>query len=403
MQMRTPSAWSPRSWRERPALQQPDYPDLGALEAVCAALAKQNPLVSSASVLELRSALAAIPRGEAFLLHGGDCAERLRDAEADADAHLARTHRLLTEGAELLETAGRRVIRVGRWAGQLAKPRSRAVEMTAGAALPIYRGDAVNDPAPDLQARTPDPRRLSRARSHAEETLVRLGQLEGGDVCISHEALLLPFEEALTRWDASARQWWASSAHYLWIGARTGQPEGAHVEWMRGICNPVGVKCGPHLSTGSLLRLLERLDPDRSPGRLTLIPRLGAVAGDHLPGWVRAVKSSGHPVVWCSDPMHANTVTTAGGLKTRAVEAIIDELGTFFDILESEREIPGGVHLECTGDAVRECVGGRSGVREAELGPGYETACDPRLDREQTLEVLDFVRQRLQRRPEDGE
>lgn len=199
----------------------------------------------------------------------------------------------------------------------------------------------------------------------------------------------------MTRWDRDSGRWWASSANYLWLGARTNQPEGAHVEWMRGIANPIGLECGPNLSTGNLLRLLERLDPERTPGRLTLIPRLGPTTADHLSNWARAVKASGHPVIWCSDPTHANTQTTASGLETRALDAIVAELSVFFDALEAEGLSPGGVHLECTADPVTECVGGRSGAREEDLGVHYLTACDPRLNREQTLEILEWVGSRL--------
>lgn len=358
--------WSPDSWRKFEARQQPDYPDPASLEAAERALSSRPGLVQAADVEALTAALAQAQDGRAFLLQGGDCAESFA-------ASPQPTVRLLGAMAEVMaELTGLPVVSVGRLAGQYAKPRSDPLERRDGVALPVWRGDAVNDCAFDAEARRADPARLLRAYDCAAATLDGLaGQL----LWTSHEALLLSYEQALVRVDGDRA--YASSAHMLWIGDRTLFPGSAHVEFTRGIANPLGLKCGPSLDSVTLLRILDTLNPHRLAGRITLICRMGWEHVDRaLPPLVRAVRRSGHPVLWTCDPMHGNTRRRPGGRKLRLLPDIFAETRAFMDIAAAEGIFAGGLHVEMTGDDVAEC--GAAGVA---------TACDPRLNPAQALDL----------------
>ena len=406
--------WSPPGWRSREAVQLPQYPDAGALSRVERRLAGSAPLVEIADIIHLRAALARVAAGDGFLLQGGDCAESF--AEFGADKVRVTYNLLLHMGAILGAAGAGEVVHLARIAGQFAKPRSSMTETMNGVTLPSYRGDAVNGPAFTAADRIPDPRRLLDAHRQAQVTIELLHAYAAASYAdlpeihaavglrqpprpvamfTSHEALLLNYEQALTRFDKASESWWGTSGHMLWIGDRTRQLDGAHVEFARGVANPIGIKCGPSMEPDELLRLVERLDPDNRPGRLVLIGRFGAAKiGAHLPALMRATRNSGRNTVWSSDPMHGNT-RSVGAVKTRLVRDIVAELSTFFDIARAEGIHPGGVHLEMTGSDVTECLGGGANLAEEDLQRRYLTHCDPRLNRDQALDVAAAVAELL--------
>lgn len=438
--MNTSTPWTPSRWRTREAQQLPVYPDADHVASVEARLRRCPPLVFAGEARSLRDQLARVSRGEAFVLQGGDCAESFVDFHPDA---IRDTLRVLLQMAVILTFGAKQpVVKIGRLAGQFAKPRSKPVETRGEVTLPSYRGDIVNDLDFDAAARTPDPDRLLQAYHQSAATLnllrafsqggyadlhevhrwnldfvdQRLGEryreladrldealrfmaacgvtgasvpaLRETDVFTSHECLLLPYEEALTRVDSLTGDWYDCSAHFLWIGDRTRQPEGAHVDFLSGVHNPIGIKCGPTLSPDDLRHLIDRLDPLGVPGRLTLITRMGAAqAAEKLPPLVEAVQAHGHPVVWMSDPMHGNTRLAASGHKTRRFDDVLTEARLFFEVLSDHGAHPGGVHFELTGRDVTECLGGTDDVGESDLAARYETRCDPRLNASQSLEL----------------
>ena len=433
--------WSPDSWRGKPIQQAPAYPDARALEAVERQLAGFPPLVFAGEARKLRRALGKVAAGEAFLLQGGDCAESFAEHSAD---NIRDFFRLFLQMAVVITFAGScPVVKVGRVAGQFAKPRSAGTEVVDGLELPSYRGDIVNDIDFAAQARTPDPERQVSAYRQSAATLNLIRAFATGgyanldnahrwmlgfvkdspqssryrelaeritetldfmraigidpevhpemritDFYTSHEALLLGFEQAMTRVDSTSGDWYATSGHLIWIGDRTRQLDHAHVEYFRGIKNPIGIKCGPSLGADELLKLIDVLNPDNEPGRLTLICRFGAdKAPKHLPQLVQAVKREGRGVVWSCDPMHGNTIKAANGYKTRPFEAIMQEIRTFFAVHRAEGTHAGGIHLEMTGKNVTEFTGGARALTDADLHDRYHTYCDPRLNAEQALEV----------------
>ena len=436
--------WTPQSWRSKPIRQVPAYPDPATLEAVEARLRTHPPLVFAGEARKLLAGLGDVAQGNAFLLQGGDCAESFAEFTAN---NIRDTFCVFLAMATVLTfAAGVPVVKVGRIAGQFAKPRSDDFETIDGVTLPSYRGDNINGGEFTLKARTPDPARMLQAYYQAAATanLVRafatggyadlsrarhwnldhhhpdLGRrynevvdkidqgvgfmrtfsLESAvkqqtsrvDYYFSHEALLLPYEEALTRQDSITGNHYATSGHMIWIGDRTRQLDGAHVEYCRGIKNPIGLKCGPSMGEDELLRLLATLNPDNVAGRVTLIARFGSdkVAG-HLPKLIRAVKRDGLNVVWSCDPMHGNTIKLQSGFKTRPVDRVLDELRSFFGIHRSEGTYPGGIHLEMTGQDVTECLGGAQAIKEVDLHDRYQTACDPRLNASQALEIAFLI------------
>ncbi|HST35710.1 MAG TPA: 3-deoxy-7-phosphoheptulonate synthase class II [Allosphingosinicella sp.] len=384
--------WSPESWRNCEARQQPVYPDAEALTAAERELGAYAPLVSIAEVDALSAALAEAQAGRAFLLQGGDCAESFAEfSPANIEANAALLEAM---AARIGNASGLDVVRVGRMAGQFAKPRSTAMETRGGVALPAYRGDIVNAIAFDPGARRPDPERMFRAYAQAAATIVRL-RARGG-FFTSHEALLLPFEEPLVRLDPASRRHYASSAHFLWIGDRTRFPGSAHVEFARGLANPIGIKCGPSLEPEMLRRLLAILDPGRVPGRITLIARLGhdRVEGA-LPSLLRATAEEGHPVLWACDPMHGNTVRAGAGHKTRPLDLILAEARAFFDIAVADGAACGGLHFEMTGQDVAECTGGGVAPGAVDLADRYHSHCDPRLNPAQAMALADVVAEAL--------
>jgi 3-deoxy-7-phosphoheptulonate synthase len=445
------SPWSPGSWRATPIQQAPDYPDAAALAAVETELANFPPLVFAGEARNLRRELAEAAAGRAFLLQGGDCAESFAEHGADS---IRDFFRVFLQMAVVLTYAGScPVVKVGRIAGQFAKPRSSPTERVGDSVLPSYRGDIVNDIAFTEEARRPDPQRMlkvyrqsattlnlirafahggyanlervhqwtlgfvadSPAGRHYKELADNIGdclnfiracgitpentrQLHSANFYTSHEALHLGFEQALTRIDSTSGQWYATSGHFLWVGDRTRQLDHAHIEYLRGVRNPVGAKCGPGMKPGELLRLIDVLNPANEPGRLTLIGRFGADrVGEFLPPLVRAVQSEGRSVVWACDPMHGNTIKAASGYKTRPFNAILQEVEHFFDVCQAEGAYPGGLHVEMTGKDVTECIGGAHGVKDADLSDRYHTHCDPRLNANQALELAFLVAQRLRR------
>ena len=440
--------WTPRSWREKPIVQVPDYPDPGALADVETRLRTWPPLVFAGEARALKAELARVAAGRGFLLQGGDCAESFAEHHPDT---IRDFFRVFLQMAAVLTFAGAQpVTKVGRIAGQFAKPRSSPTERQGDVELPSYRGDIVNDIAFTPEARTPDPRRLEEAYRQSAATLnllrafaqggyanldnVRLWMLgfiadspqghryreiadrisealafmracgiepsEQQELRIttlytSHEALLLNYEEAFTRVDSLTGDWYLTSGHMVWIGDRTRQPDHAHVEFCRGIANPIGIKCGPSLSADGLLRLMDVLDPGNDPGRLTLICRFGAdKVMDHLPALVRAVKREGRSVVWSCDPMHGNTIS-AGGYKTRPFDRILREVQTFFAVHRAEGTHAGGIHVEMTGKNVTECTGGARALTAEGLSDRYHTHCDPRLNAEQALELAFLLAENL--------
>jgi len=446
------AGWTPESWRERRVMQGPVYPDPTALAAVEARLAKYPPLVFAGEARRLRDALALVANGQAFVLQGGDCAESFGDFTANI---IRDTFRVLLQMAVVLTFgASVPVVKMGRMAGQFAKPRSSDSETIDGTTLPSYRGDIVNGPEFTAAARIPDPTRMEIGYFQSAGTLNLLRAFAGGgyadlhevhrwnldfaarsplaaryqdiasridetlafmaacgmsslntpqvretDFYTSHEALLLPYEQALTRIDSTSGKYYACSAHFLWIGDRTRQLDGSHVEFLRGVHNPIGLKVGPTMQPDDLLRLIDTLNPANEAGRLTLISRMGAERVHAvLPPLLRAVERAGHKVVWLCDPMHGNTISTAAKVKTRSFDSILGEVRGFFDAHLAEGTWAGGVHIEMTGQPVTECVGGAHRLTEADLSGRYETFCDPRLNAEQSLELAFLVAEELKAR-----
>jgi 3-deoxy-7-phosphoheptulonate synthase len=442
--------WSPNSWRNKPIQQVPAYPDLAALAETEKQLASYPPLVFAGEARKLKKQLAQVAEGNAFLLQGGDCAESFAEHGAD---NIRDFFRVFLQMAVVLTFAGSQpVVKIGRIAGQFAKPRSSDFETKGDVSLPSYRGDIINGIDFDEKSRTPDPARQEMAYRQSAATLNLLRAFaQGGyaslenvhkwmlgfvadspqseryealanrisetmdfmravgitsetnfalretDFYTSHEALLLGYEEALTRVDSTSGDWYATSGHMIWIGDRTRQPDHAHVEYCRGVKNPLGLKCGPSLEPDTLIRLIDLLNPENEPGRLTLIARFGAdKVGDHLPKLVRAVEREGRKVVWSCDPMHGNTITAAG-YKTRPFDRILKEVQAFFEVHRAEGTHPGGIHVEMTGKNVTECTGGARAIRDEELQDRYHTHCDPRLNSEQALELAFLVSELLKK------
>jgi 3-deoxy-7-phosphoheptulonate synthase len=444
--------WTPGSWRAHPVLQSPAYPDPAALQAMEARLAGYPPLVFAGEARRLKAALALAEGGQAFVLQGGDCAESFGSFNANI---IRDTFRVLLQMAVVLTFgAGVPVVKMGRMAGQFAKPRSSDNETVGGETLPSYRGDIINGPAFTAADRVPDPQRMETgyfqsagtlnllrafanggyadlhevhrwnldfaARSplaaryqdlaaRIDETLafmqacgvqsMNTPQIRETEFYTSHEALLLPYEQALTRTDSTSGDPYACSAHFLWIGDRTRQLDGAHVEFLRGVRNPIGLKVGPTMKVDELLRLIDALNPANEPGRLTLISRMGAErVAQALPPLLAAVQRAGRRVVWLCDPMHGNTINTQAKVKTRSFDSILAEVRGFFDAHAGAGTWAGGVHVEMTGQEVTECVGGAHRLTEADLGGRYETFCDPRLNAEQSLELAFLVAEELKAR-----
>ncbi|MEO5339560.1 MAG: 3-deoxy-7-phosphoheptulonate synthase class II [Magnetococcus sp. MYC-9] len=442
--------WHPQSWRGFPARQQPEWPDRRLLEEVYADLSRYPPLVFAGEVRDLKAHLAAVACGDAFLLQGGDCAESFSDFTANSIRDKLKV--LLQMAVILTHGLCKPVIKVGRIAGQFAKPRSSPMEVQNGISLPSFRGESVNDPSFSEEARTPDPKRLERAYFQAASTVNLLRAFTSGgfadlhqlhhwnqdfvaqspqgkryarladqlgetlrfmkaigiqgshhgsvlhevEYFTSHEALILEYESALTRCDSLTGDYYDCSAHMLWIGERTRQLDGAHVEFLRGVKNPLGVKVGPTVTADEILGLCDRLNPDNEAGRLTMIGRFGHGRIEQvLPPLLRALASEGRSIVWVSDPMHGNTYEAPGGLKTRSMDHILAELKSFFAIHRAEGSVPGGVHFELTGDNVTECLGGSHEIREEDLAERYETTCDPRLNVAQSLDVAFLVAELL--------
>ncbi|MDP9162502.1 MAG: 3-deoxy-7-phosphoheptulonate synthase class II [Pseudomonadota bacterium] len=443
------ATWAPNSWMTADARQQPDYPDADALTAATDTLSTFPPLVFAGEARSLTRDLAEVAAGKAFLLQGGDCAESFAEHNAN---NIRDTFRVILQMAVVLTYASKLpVVKLGRMAGQFAKPRSAPTEVIDGVELPSYRGDNVNDIAFTPESRHPDPQRMIRAYSQSaatlnllrafaqggyanlhqvhrwthdflgsspwakryRETADRIGEaLEFMAACgidpetvpqlaqtsfyTSHEALLLPFEQAMTRRDSLTGDWYDTSAHFLWIGDRTRFEGSAHVEFLRGIGNPIGVKCGPSLDPDALLRMLDTLNPARTPGRITLITRYGYDKIESaLPRLVRAVTREGHPVVWSCDPMHGNTVKAVTGYKTRPFDRILAEVRGFFAVHRAEGTHAGGIHIEMTGQNVTECTGGAIDVTEQSLADRYHTHCDPRLNASQSLEMAFLLAEML--------
>jgi 3-deoxy-7-phosphoheptulonate synthase len=444
--------WNPNSWRDCPIRQVPTYPDEAKLADMEARLSKYPPLVFAGEARRLKAQLARASEGKAFVLQGGDCAESFSDFTANV---IRDTFRVLLQMAVVLTFgASLPVVKMGRMAGQFAKPRSSDTETIDGITLPSYRGDIINGPDFTEASRIPDPGRMEFGYFQSASTLNLLRAFSSGgyadlsevhrwnlgfversplverykdlasridetlsfmaacgmsstttrdlretDFYISHEALLLPYEQALSRVDSTTGDWYGCSAHFLWIGDRTRQLEGAHVEFLRGLQNPLGVKLGPSQDPDELLKLLDILNPRNEAGRITLISRMGAEKiKARLPSLVHAVARSGHKVLWLSDPMHGNTISTVAKLKTRNFDSILQEVRSFFDIHAAEGTWAGGVHVEMTGQDVTECIGGAHRLSEADLSERYETFCDPRLNAEQALELAFLVAEELKSR-----
>jgi len=441
--------WTPASWRSKKAIQMPTYPDQAVLDDAEARIAKFPPLVFAGEARSLKAKLAEVAKGEAFLLQGGDCAESFAEFHAD---NIRDTFRVLLQMAIVLTFgAACPVVKVGRMAGQFAKPRSEDMETINGVSLPSYRGDMVNGMEFTPEARIPDPQRLIQAYNQSAATLnllrafaqggfadlhkvqrwnlsfvedsplgeryrdmsVRIqealdfmaacgmtskttAQIRETSFFTSHEALLLNYEQSMTRVDSLTGNWYDTSAHMLWIGERTRQLDGAHIEYLKGVGNPVGCKVGPSIEPDELIRLIDALNPKNEAGRLTLITRMGAEKiGNVLPGLIRAVEREGRKVVWSCDPMHSNTVKSSVGIKTRHVDAILAEVKAFFQVHKAEGSHAGGVHFEMTGQDVTECVGGGQDIGEANLSERYHTHCDPRLNATQALELAFLLAEQL--------
>ena len=384
-----PDGWYPASWRRRPALQMPAYVDADALRGVEARLASAAPVVAIDEAARLRSSMAQLAGGEGFLLQGGDCAESFDDPVAEQVAGIVG---LFDAMAERLAPVAGPLVEVARIAGQFAKPRSAEVEAHDGLSLPAYRGDIVNGAAFDPAAREADPHRMIRAHMQSVGTAASLAAARGvgQPIFTSHEALLLPYEQALTRRD-SGGNWWATSGHMLWLGDRTRQLDGAHVEYLSGIENVIGVKCGPSLDADDLLRLIDALDRGNRPGKLVLIGRLGAKRiAEALPPLMRAARDAGRKPIWAIDPMHGNTAIV-GKRKVRRLRDILAEIDVFFAIAAAEGVHPGGLHLEMSALDVSECIGGRGPASLDDLDRNWLTACDPRLNATQALDLASHV------------
>jgi len=443
------SDWRPDSWKNRPVIQVPDYPDKVLQDEVETELASYPPLVFAGEARNLRAQLAEVAEGRAFLLQGGDCAESFAEFHPN---NIRDTFRVLLQMAVVLTFAAScPVVKVGRLAGQFAKPRSSGTETVDGVELPSYRGDIINGISFDENSRIPDPRRMLRAYSQSAATLNllrafaqggyanlmsvhqwnldfvsksgagekyreladRIGealsfmeacgvhpndvrQLQGTDFYTSHEALLLGYEQALTRVDSTSGEWYDTSAHMLWVGDRTRQTDGAHLEFLRGVANPIASKVGPTTDPDDLIRLIDILNPKNDPGRLTLISRFGAdKVEEYLPRLLRRVKEEGRKVVWSCDPMHGNTVKASGGLKTRPFERVLKEVKQVFACHRAEGTYAGGIHLELTGQDVTECTGGAIAVTEDSLASRYHTHCDPRLNASQSIELAFLLAEAL--------
>jgi len=443
------SEWRPDSWRTRPIVQVPDYPDGDVLKKVEEELSSYPPLVFAGEARHLKSQLADVAEGKAFLLQGGDCAESFAEFHPN---NIRDTFRVLLQMAVVLTFAAScPVVKVGRLAGQFAKPRSSNTESKDGVDLPSYRGDIINGPAFDAESRIPDPNRMLRAYSQSAATLNllrafaqggyanlmsvhrwnldfvsqsaagdkykeladRIGealnfmeacginpndvrQLQGTDFYTSHEALLLGYEQSLTRVDSTTGDWYDTSAHMLWVGDRTRQLDGAHLEFLSGIGNPIAAKVGPTTEVDGLLKLIDTLNPKNEAGRLTLITRFGAdKVEEHLPKLLRAVQAEGKKVVWSCDPMHGNTKTSNGGLKTRPFDRVLKEVRQVFACHRAEGTYAGGIHLELTGQNVTECIGGAVAITEDSLSSRYNTHCDPRLNASQSIEMAFLLAEAL--------
>ncbi|SLN40089.1 Phospho-2-dehydro-3-deoxyheptonate aldolase [Falsiruegeria litorea R37] len=442
------SEWQKQNWRTKPRVQMPDYTDAAALAAVESQLSNYPPLVFAGEARTLKQQLGAAARGEAFLLQGGDCAESFEQFSADG---IRDTFKVMLQMAMVL-TYGAKVpvVKVGRMAGQFAKPRSAPTEVVDGVELPSYRGDIINELAFTPEARIPDPKKMLQAYTQAAATLNLLRAFSTGgfadmkrvhswtlgftddqevqkyseianriqdsidfmaaaginsdtmhefstvEFYTSHESLLLEYEEALTRLDSTSGNWLAGSGHMIWIGDRTRQPDGAHVEFCSGVLNPIGLKCGPTTTAEDLKVLMAKLNPENEEGRLTLIARFGAGnVGEHLPRLIKAVKEEGANVTWVCDPMHGNTIKSSTGYKTRPFDSVLREVRDFFGVHSAEGTIPGGVHFEMTGQDVTECTGGVRAVTDEDLSDRYHTACDPRLNASQSLELAFLVAEEL--------
>ena len=440
--------WQKSAWRQMPRIQMPEYMDQSSLTLVESKLASFPPLVFAGEVRKLKAKLAEISKGNAFLLQGGDCAESFDQFTADG---IRDTFKVMLQMAMVL-TFGAKVpvVKLGRIAGQFAKPRSSQTEIKNGVELPSYRGDIINALDFNAQARTPDPKKMLQAYTQSAATLNLLRAFSSGgyadmnlvhgwtlsftdgdkaskyremanrisdaldfmnasgltssdnhemrtvDFYVSHEALLLEYEEALTRIDSTTGNWLAGSGHFIWIGDRTRQPDGAHVEFCSGVQNPIGLKCGPTMTSDDLKILMNKLNPENEAGRLTLIARFGAGAvGDHLPRLINTVREEGANVIWCCDAMHGNTIKSSNGFKTRPFDSVLREVQEFFAIHKVEGTTPGGVHFEMTGQDVTECTGGIGAVSEGDLSQRYHTACDPRLNASQSLELAFLVADEL--------
>ena len=443
--------WTKSSWRDKPRIQMPDYPNQDALRAVEAELSRYPLLVFAGEARRLKKHLAAAGRGEAFLLQGGDCAESFEQFSSDM---IRDTFKVMLQMAIVL-THGAKVpvIKLGRMAGQFAKPRSAPTETVDGVELPSYRGDIINDLAFTADARIPDPKKMLRAYTQAAATLNLIRAFSTGGYAdvhqvhgwtlgftesekaekyreianrisdtldfmaaagvtsetahtlqsvgyyTSHESLLLEYEEALCRQDSQTGKWLAGSGHMIWIGDRTRQPDGAHVEFARGVQNPIGLKCGPTMTSDDLKLLMHKLNPENEEGRLTLIARFGAGnVGEHLPRLIKTVQEEGANVVWTCDPMHGNTIKSSSGYKTRPFDSVLREVREFFAVHGAEGTVPGGVHFEMTGQDVTECTGGVRAVQDEDLSDRYHTACDPRLNASQSLELAFLVAEELSAR-----
>jgi 3-deoxy-7-phosphoheptulonate synthase len=441
--------WTPSTWRSRPIKQVPDYPDASALASVEARLKTYPPLVFAGEARNLTAGLGQVAEGKAFLLQGGDCAESFAEFHPD---NIRDTFRVILQMAVVLTYAGALpVVKVGRIAGQFAKPRSEDTETQNGVTLPSYRGDNINSIEFDAKGRVPDPGRLLQAYGQSAATLNLLRafatggyadlhnvhrwtldfvagspssekyrslasriseslafmeacgitpelvpQLRSTDFYTSHEALFLGYEQALTRVDSTTGDWYCTSAHMVWIGDRTRQADGAHIEFCRGIKNPIGLKCGPSLAEDDLLRLIDILNPDDKPGRLTLICRFGSdKVAEKFPKLLRAVQRAGRKVVWSCDPMHGNTIKSSNGYKTRPFDRVLKEVRTFFEVHRAEGTHAGGIHLELTGKDVTECLGGPQDISEKDLSSRYDTHCDPRLNASQALELAFLIAENL--------
>ena len=439
------SDWSPSSWRGKPILQQPTYPDEKALNEVLNELKSYPPLVFAGEVRNLKEQLAKVTRGEAFLLQGGDCAESFSEFHAN---NIRDTFKVLLQMAVVMTYAGSvPVVKIGRLGGQFAKPRSSDTETQNGVTLDSYRGDIINSVEFSKEARTPDPQRMIKAYNQSAATLNLLRAFASGgladlhqvhkwnldfahqsevskkyeelaeqieqslkfmeacgvtsktyrtlretDFYTSHEALLLPYEEAFTRQDSITNDWYNVSAHMVWVGDRTRQLDGAHIEYLRGIKNPVGVKAGPSMDPEDLVKLCMRLNPTNEEGKINIIVRMGAnKVAEGMPKLVRAIKAEGLNVLWSCDPMHGNTIKSSNNYKTRPVEDVLTEVKQFFQVHKAEGTYAGGIHLEMTGKNVTECIGGSFMITEEDLSSRYHTHCDPRLNADQSLELAFLI------------